>query len=69
MLYTSNYIYVLIMCDVCSVLDLPSVAPPTLTSDLCGLLKEDNILDSVADITIQVHVQYILFSKDVSLKL
>ena len=46
----------LIMCDVCSVLDLPSVAPPTLTSDLCGLLKEDNILDSVADITIQVHI-------------
>ena len=35
-------------------LDLPSVAPPTLTSDLCSLLKEDNVLDSVADISLQV---------------
>ena len=37
-----------------SVLDLPSVTPPTLTSDLCGLLKDDNLLDSVADVELQV---------------
>ena len=37
-----------------SVLDLPTVAPPTLTSDLCELLKEKDLLDSVADISLEV---------------
>ena len=30
------------------------MAPPTLTSDLCSLLKEDDLPDSVADVTLQV---------------
>ena len=43
-----------LFCTYSSVLDVPVVAPPTLTSDLCRLLKEGDPSDSVADIGLQV---------------